>query len=300
MAAVMEGIDTVLFDCDGVLWSGEHVFAFTAPVLIALHAGGRAVRFLTNNSTRTRASFVAKFHALGVGFVREEHVVSSSYVTARYVARHALVPADGAAFVVGEAGVGAELAAQGVRWVGGDAVAPDQSVETLLAAARAAGAAVVVMGIDRHISYPKLAAAALLLTQEPRCAFLATNADATFPSHLGILPGSGSLIQALVTATGRSPTLLGKPNQPFMDAVLEELGPDLPRERVLMVGDRLDTDIEFGNRAGTRTLLVLTGVTTAEDAAAVPEGDLRRPHHVAASIEALLAPPGAAVGGERA
>lgn len=287
-AAVLDGIDTVLFDCDGVLWSGEHIFEYTAAVLNALHAGGRTVRFLTNNSTRTRAAFVAKFHALGVAFVREEHVVSSSYVAARFVARHGLVPAGGAAFVVGEAGVGAELSAQGVRWVGGDAVAPDVSVEALLASARAAGAAAVVMGIDRHISYAKLAVAALLLTQEPRCAFLATNTDATFPSHLGILPGSGALIQALVTATGRSPTVLGKPNQLFMDAVLEELGEDLPRDRVLMVGDRLDTDIEFGNRAGTRTLLVLTGVSTTADADAVPAGDLRRPHHVAPTIEVLL------------
>jgi len=128
----------------------------------------------------------------------------------------------------------------------------------------------VVVGLDRGFDYQKLLKAqrAILSGAE----FLATNPDPTFPTEEGLIPGAGSIVAAVERATGRRPKVIGKP-EPFMLELALRLS-GARREECVVVGDRLDTDILAGNRAGMITVLVLTGVTTEEEARRA-EGELR-------------------------
>ena len=139
----------------------------------------------------------------------------------------------------------------------------------------------VVIGIDRKFTYDKLRFAHAAITRG-HAQFVATNRDATFPMEDGEIPGGGSLVAALATATGREPVTIGKPETHAYEAILHAAG--VTALESVMVGDRLDTDILVGRRAGARTLLVLTGVTSAVQAENAPPeqrpdlviGDLRR------------------------
>lgn len=136
--------------------------------------------------------------------------------------------------------------------------------------------AAVLCGIDTQMTYTKMAKAFKYITRagatdEVRadetgggCHFLCTNDDATFPTKEGPWPGAGSVWAGLRDASKRTPTVIGKPNQPMLDTIFASH--DFDRSRTLMVGDRLNTDIAFGARGGLDTLLVLTGISTWEDA----------------------------------
>jgi len=118
----------------------------------------------------------------------------------------------------------------------------------------------VVAGLDRKLNYYKLSYAYLALTQIKDCKFIATNTDAQFPGTHTLLPGGGAIIASIVATTGMQPLVMGKPEPMILDLLAAQH--NLNRARTCMVGDRLDTDIEFGNKGGLKTLLVLTGVTT--------------------------------------
>ena len=117
----------------------------------------------------------------------------------------------------------------------------------------------VLVGFDFHVSYAKLAVAHhLLISPDFPCIFVATNTDATFPAKHGVFPGTGSIVKALETSVGKAPIVTGKPNQVLMECITRES--HLDKSRTCMVGDRLNTDIQFGKDAGLSTLLVLTGI----------------------------------------
>jgi 4-nitrophenyl phosphatase len=116
--------------------------------------------------------------------------------------------------------------------------------------------------MDLNINYKKLAKAHTYL-QKKSTLYIATNGDLTYPCKGSTFPGTGSLIASLSASTGRQPTFIGKPNQAMMDVIVDKF--KLDRSRTIMVGDRLDTDILFGNKGGCKTLCVLTGVTTQSD-----------------------------------
>jgi 4-nitrophenyl phosphatase len=177
--------------------------------------------------------------------VNESRVLTSAMAaTADLVARH---PQDSMVFVIGEAGL-VEALAEGGMQVVQEAVA---------------GVAAVVVGYDRGLTYAKLRDAAVLLQRGAD--FVATNADPSFPVEGAVHPGAGATVAALVAVTGLQPRVVGKPESPLFEIAVDRLG--VPRERIVMVGDRLDTDIAGALRYGIWSVLVATGINSAADAA---------------------------------
>jgi HAD superfamily hydrolase (TIGR01457 family) len=250
--------DCLLFDLDGVLFRGDEAVPGAADTLEGLRARDVRLVFLTNNSSRTPEQVADKLEGLGIQAVAAE-VVTSAQATAELLAGRG----GGSVFAIGGEGVVRALSGEGLRLVNGDAPEAD----------------LVVVGIDEGFTYAKLRTACVLI--RGGASFLATNADVTYPAPGGLVwPGAGSLVAAVAAATGREPEIVGKPFGPLFEAALRRAGGVRP----LVVGDRLDTDIEGANRLGWDSLLVLSGVTTAADL----EGSEVRPTHIGSDVSVLL------------
>ncbi|KZL77036.1 4-nitrophenylphosphatase [Colletotrichum tofieldiae] len=274
----LDKFDVFLIDCDGVLWSGDHLFDGIRETLAFLRSRGKRTVFVTNNSTKSRPDYHKKFAALDIPSEVED-IFGSAYSSAVYVSRILDLPkGKRKVFVIGEAGIEAELRAEGVDFVGGTDPNLRRDITPEDFAAIADGSAldpevgVVLAGLDFHINYLKLSLGYQYLRRG--AVFLATNTDSTLPMSHTFFPGAGSISIPLINMTQQQPVALGKPSQAMMDAVEGKF--QLNRERTCMIGDRLDTDIKFGieGKLGG-TLAVLTGVHKKEDwekegAAAVP------------------------------
>ena len=196
----------------------------------------------------------------------KDEIFGSAYSAAIYISRVLCLPPEEKVYVIGEAGIEAELRSENISFLGGtdptdcgsmtsadyDTFAPDPSVT------------IVLCGGDRSLTYKKLARAYQYL-QNPNCRFLTTNTDSTFPSHGKIFPAAGICSEPLVYMLGgRRPLSLGKPSQAMMQAIEGKF--KFNKSRACMVGDRLTTDIQFGIEGGLGgTLAVLTGVSKEED-----------------------------------
>ena len=265
--ALLADVTTYVFDLDGVLYLGDTAIPEAAEAVTRLRAAGRQVYFLTNNSGKTRADYQNKLKTVNGLDVPESSIFTSAYATALYLKERGA--AGKTVFVIGEPGLAAEL-----RSSGGLVTITDPD------GADYASIDYVVIGIDRQFTYDKLRFAHAAITRG-HAQFIATNRDSTFPMEDGEIPGGGSLVAALATATGREPVTIGKPETHAYEAILHAAGVTAPES--VMVGDRLDTDILVGRRAGARTVLVLTGVTSAVQAENAPPeqrpdlviGDLR-------------------------
>jgi HAD superfamily hydrolase (TIGR01457 family) len=232
--------DAFLFDLDGVLYRGDEQVRGASEAVARLRGAGKRLSFVTNNSSRTPEAVVRKLAGVGVTASADE-VETSAMATAEILGARGVRTA----FVVGEEGVRAALEGAGIAVVGADGPTPD----------------VVVVGWDRGADYAKLAAASLYVQRG--ASLVATNADASYPAPAGLLPGAGALLAAVTTATGATAEIVGKPHPPLLRAALERAGGGRP----LVIGDRLDTDIEGAAALGWPSLLVLTGVTTRSDLA---------------------------------
>jgi HAD superfamily hydrolase (TIGR01450 family) len=262
---LVERYDLVVFDLDGVVYVGTGAVPGAAQAIRAVVDAGVAVAYATNNASR-RASEVAQLlNTLGVP-ARTEEVVTSARATAEMLARE--LPPGAPVLPVGAPALREELAASGLTPVG---AAEDRPVA-------------VVQGYGPEVGWAALAEACVAIRAGAQ--WIATNNDATMPSPRGPVPGNGSLVAALSAALGgRQPdVVVGKP-EPIL---LMSAAGGRAASRVLVVGDRLDTDVEGAGRAGMASLLVLTGVTTAAELLAAPPD--RRPMHVAADCAALVAP----------
>jgi 4-nitrophenyl phosphatase len=245
--------------------------------------------FVTNNSTKSRQDYQKKLTGMGIPSNVEE-IFASAYSSAIYISRILKLPAPrNKVFVLGESGVEQELRTEGISFIGGTDPSLRRDVTPEDFAGLADGSlldpdvGIVLAGLDFHVNYLKLSTAYQYLRRG--AVFLATNLDSTLPSNHSFFPGAGSISVPLVNMIGHKPTALGKPSQAMMDAIEGKF--HLDRARTCMVGDRLDTDIQFGiqgNLGGT--LAVLTGVSKKEqwevaDAEFVPAyyvdklGDLR-------------------------
>jgi len=254
--------DLVIFDLDGVVYVGGHAVPGAAAAIQGLVDTGTPVAYATNNASRRPAEVAQLLVSLGVP-ARTEEVVSSGRASAELLA--AELPPGAPVLPVGAPALRDELAAVGLTPVAGAQERP----------------VAVVQGYGPDVGWAVLAEACLAIRAGAR--WVATNMDATMPSPRGPVPGNGSMVAALATALRRGPDrVVGKPEPGLLTAAAGMRG----AHRALVVGDRLDTDIEGAVRAGMDSLLVLTGVSRPAELLAAPPQ--RRPTYVAADLAGLF------------
>jgi glycerol-1-phosphatase len=257
-----EHYDAALLDLDGVVYLGGSPIPGAADALADAAKRGMKLAYVTNNASRSPNAIAAQLTGMGVTATAAD-IVTSAQAAARVLAER--LPAGAPVLVVGGTGLRLAVRDRGLRPV---TVAADRPLA-------------VVQGYSPAISYGLLAEAAIAL--DAGAYFVASNADATLPTPRGPQPGNGSLVQVLVTATGREPVVAGKPELPLHAESVQRVG----AKRPIVVGDRLDTDIEGAVRGGTDSLLVLTGVSRPPDV--LLAGPQRRPSYLAADVSGLNA-----------
>ena len=235
-------IKALILDMDGVLWRSDEPIGDLPAIFGRIKSRGLKYVFATNNSTMTQEQYVDKLAGLGVNVEPSQIVTSSLAVSHMLLQKY---PRGTKIFVIGEDGVQRALTQKGFE------VVPVTDAQN---------AQVVVMGIDRAITFDKMREATLLVRRG--IPFYATNPDKTFPTPRGEIPGAGAWISIVTTATDVEPIYAGKPFPYMMELSLEILG--TKKEETLVIGDRLETDIAAGQAVGCPTALVLSGVATLE------------------------------------
>ena len=258
-------LTTYIFDLDGVIYRGEELQPTAAETIETLRYQGRKVYFLTNNSTQSRRDYAGKLTRLGIP-ANPDDVMTSAYATALYLTEHG--GSNPRAYVIGESGIRDELEEAGIA---------------IAAGVNSHNVGFVVVGLDREFTYQKLFDAQQAVFNGAE--FVATNRDPTYPLEGGKLsPGGGSMVAAIQTATGVEPRVIGKPATYSLEKVMALAG-STPEETII-VGDRLDTDVWVGRKAGVHTVLVLTGVTSEEEAENAPPE--MKPDRIIHSLAELL------------
>ncbi|WP_333770840.1 HAD-IIA family hydrolase [Streptomyces sp. IBSBF 2435] len=253
--------DTALLDLDGVVYTGGDAIAHAVDSLAAAGSDGMRLAYVTNNAARTPETVAEHLTRLGVPADAED-VITSAQAVARLIADH--VPAGSKVLAVGGEGLFAALRERGLQ--------PVESADDSPAAA--------VQGYGPELRWSQLAEMAHAVNAG--VPWFASNTDLTIPSARGIAPGNGAAVEVVRIATGGSPQVAGKPLPPMHRETVLRTG----AKRPLVVGDRLDTDIEGAYAGGVDSLLVLTGVTKPADLiAAEPH---HRPTYVAADLRGLL------------
>ena len=226
----------VISDLDGVLYRGDTAIPEAIEAVNAWQLAGVPVVYVTNNSTRTAAEFAAKLTAMGAP-TKADRVITTSNATAAHIRQR--WPAGTGVNVVGSLALRQAMLDAGLAVRDGD-------VE------------VVVVGLDREISYGRLKTAVRALLAG--AALIGTNPDLLFPADDGFEPGAGCMLAAIAAAAGiTSPPVIGKPEPHLLEAARALIG--TPKERTIMIGDQLATDIEAARRAGMPSVLVRTGVS---------------------------------------
>jgi glycerol 3-phosphatase-2 len=258
-----EVYDVALLDLDGVVYVGPDAVPGVPDALRAARAAGMRLGFVTNNAARTPEQVADHLTELGVAAAAAD-VITSSQAAATVVV--GLLGSGARVLPVGGPGVAAALTSAGLTVVesAGD------------------GPLAVVQGYGREVGWAQLAEAVVAVRNGAR--HVATNADATIPSPRGPLPGNGAMVRVVRDVTGQAPLITGKPDPAMHAECVRRTG----ARRPLVVGDRLDTDIEGARRAGAASLLVLTGVT--DPAVLLAAGAEHRPDLLAEDATGLLRP----------
>lgn len=260
-ACLAEAFDVALLDLDGVVYIGPQAVPGAPAALHGARAHGMRLGFVTNNAARPPTVVAAHLTELGVA-ARPEEVITSAQAAAHYLAER--LPAGAPVLVVGTDGLYEALRERGLTPVSSADQAP----------------VAVVQGYSPTLSWADLAEGAVAIGRG--ALWVATNLDPTVPSPRGPLPGNGSLVAALRHATSVEPIATGKPDPTMHRESVERSGARHP----IVVGDRLDTDIEGANAVGCPSLLVLTGVTGPRDLLAAPP--VARPSFLGQDLSALL------------
>ncbi|MGK5733358.1 HAD-IIA family hydrolase [Streptomyces sp. URMC 124] len=262
--ALSEAYDTALLDLDGVVYAGGEAIAYAVESLEAAREGGMHLAYVTNNAARTPQTVAEHLTRLGVP-AEPSDVITSAQAVARLISEQ--LPAGSRVLVIGAEGLRVALRERGL--------VPVESADDDPAA--------VVQGYGGpDMPWSRLMEASYAVARG--LPWFASNTDLTIPSGRGIAPGNGAAVEVVRIATGATPQVAGKPLPPMHRETVLRTG----AERPLVVGDRLDTDIEGAHVGGVDSLLVLTGVTTAAQlVAARPE---HRPTYVAEDLRGLLAP----------
>lgn len=241
---IPSNVKALILDMDGVIWKADAPIGDLPAIFKRIRERGLSFVFATNNGTKTPENYQRKLAELGVEIDASQVVTSALGIAFLLAQKH---PRGMKIFMIGEDGIRSALEEKGFEIV---------SVE------HASEAEAVVMGIDRGINFQKIVEATLLVRAGRP--FYTTNTDRTFPTPRGEIPGSGAWLSVVTTATGIQPTVAGKPFPYLMELSLERLG--TKAEETLVVGDRLETDIAAGQAVGCPTALVLSGVSTSEQA----------------------------------
>ncbi|HSI93793.1 MAG TPA: HAD-IIA family hydrolase [Jiangellaceae bacterium] len=264
MSTLAETYDVALLDLDGVVYVGAHAVPHAAEALAASRERGMRLAYVTNNAARPPRVVAEHLTSLGITAAAGE-VVTSAQAAARMLAE--MLAPGSKVLVVGGDGLVEALAEQ--QLVGVGEVADDP--------------AAVVQGFHPDLGWRNLAEGAYAIAAG--LPWVASNVDTTIPTPRGRAPGNGTMVEVLKLTTGRSPIVAGKPEPPMHREAVLRSGAQHP----IVVGDRLDTDIEGARRAGADSLLVFTGVTDPEEVVLAPPH--RRPTDVGEDLRALLAEP---------
>lgn len=265
--ALADQFDGLLIDFDGVVWIGPDPVPGSPETLATLLAAGKRLAFVTNNPSKPPELYAERLREMGVE-IGPERIVTAGMVTARMAgeaaARAVAAGGSGAAFVIGASTLRGMVAAAGAPVLEGEA---------------GREADVVVVSGFRGFDYAMLRTAKLALDRG--AAFIGTSHDATMPMPGGDWPGTGAILAAVETASGRRPEIGGKPEHHLFEMALEAIGRP---PRAAMVGDRIASDIDGGRAAGLATVLVLSGASSrAEAEVAEPP-----PDHVIENLSGLL------------
>jgi HAD superfamily hydrolase (TIGR01450 family) len=259
---LIDSYDVALLDLDGVVYAGHQPIKNAAEALAKARAAGLRLAFVTNNASRTPSSVAALLCSVGVP-AGVEDVVTSAQAAARLLAE--TLPPGSKVLVVGGMGLRQALYAQGLRPVSTASERP----------------AAVVQGFDPHLTYGLIAEGAQAV--QHGALYVASNRDLSIPANSGPpRPGNGALTEVIRASTGVDPIVTGKPEPPLHRESILRTG----AERPLVVGDRLDTDIEGAHNGGADSLLVFTGVT--DPLMALTAGPEHRPTYLAADLTGLL------------
>jgi 4-nitrophenyl phosphatase len=226
-----------LIDLDGTMYKGTERIEAASDFVKRLRKKDIPYLFVTNNSSRTPAQVAEKLRGFDIP-AEEELVFTTGQATANYIYDR---NKDASIYLIGEEGIRTALEEKGFEYA-------------------QEHADYVVIGIDRELTYEKLAIACLAVRNG--AVFLSTNADVALPTERGFMPGNGSITAVVSVSTQTKPIFIGKPESIIMEQALKVLGTS--KNETLMVGDNYDTDITAGMNAGMDTLLVHTGVTTRE------------------------------------
>lgn len=262
MGCLFEQYRAFIIDLDGVIYLMHETVQGSSDAVRRMQELGLPFVFVTNNSVATPGMYVERLKGHGIE-VGPESIVSSAQAVRHFLERRGDVRGK-TALVIGEEGLRTELEALGLRLL----EAPRETAD------------LVVVGWDRTFDFEKLKSAVVCIRAGAE--YLATNADATYPTPQGLWPGAGTMVAAVSTGAGREPVVAGKPNPIIVELALERLG-SRPEE-TLIVGDRLDSDIAAGEAVGVDTMLVLTGVSKREEVDSSPF----TPTHVAPDLASLM------------
>ncbi|WP_026127233.1 HAD-IIA family hydrolase [Nocardiopsis xinjiangensis] len=252
--------DAVLLDLDGVVYVGPHAVRTAPEAISKARAAGTRVAFVTNNAGRTPGRIADHLQNLGIAAAPQD-VVTSAEAAARLIAER--YPQGSEVLVIGDTGLRQAVHRSGMRPVTVDS-------GTVVA---------VVQGYSRSMARDLLDQGVLAVARG--AFYVAANADATTPSEWGIAPANGAFVQVIQHATGVDPVVAGKPKRPLHQEGMLRTGAHDP----LIVGDRLDTDIEGALTHGAAGMLVLSGVATPADVLAAPEH--QRPHYLALDVSGM-------------
>jgi 4-nitrophenyl phosphatase len=233
-------IRSLILDMDGVLWRGSTPIGDLSEIFSKIRTKGLNFIMVTNNASRSPDQYVKKLAKFGVK-VEDWQVINSGIATADYMKKR--FPAGGEIFTIGDESLQKTFQEAGFHQGGNNPLA-------------------VVAALDRDLTYKKLSEATLLIRRG--IPFIGTNPDLSFPIPAGQAPGAGAILAALEAASGVKPTIIGKPEPKMYQVALDLLGSS--SEETLVVGDRLETDILGAQRIGCPSALVLTGVTSTQEA----------------------------------
>jgi len=287
-----------IFDMDGVLYRGARVMPYARDAIDRLRRARWEVFFATNNSTATRLDYLRQLTTLGLGGDLD-HIVTSGYATAHYLERRTPKPKD--VLVIGADGLRQEIRAVGIAVRGADTlpglhpppeaaadgVDPGAMRRYLVSLDLPPPADTVVVGLDLHLTYAKIAEAqrAILAGAD----FVCSNRDRAYPVEGRLLPGAGTIVAAIEVATGAKALCIGKPEPFLFQEAIRRAGKQDGRDRIVVVGDSTDYDMVAAHRVGATGVLITTGLTE-KGALAEASGDAV-PDRVVHSLEELFALP---------